>query len=56
MIIAANKEVSPLDESHISRFEVLLLSNLALYRASASVLIKCWLAGFLFWLLRAFTN
>ena len=31
---------SPLDESHISRFEVLLLSNLALYRASARTLFS----------------
>ena len=32
--------VSPLDESHISRFEVLLLSNLALYRASVRTLFS----------------
>ena len=40
LIVAANKVVSPLDESHISCFEVLLLSNLALYRASARTLFS----------------
>ena len=40
LIVAAKKVVSPLDESHISRFEVLLLSNLALYRASARTLFS----------------
>ena len=30
-MLVANKVASPLDESHISSFESLLLSNLALY-------------------------
>ena len=39
-MVAANKVVSLLDESHISRFEVLLLSNLALYCASVRTLFS----------------
>ena len=36
LIFVANKVTSPLDKSHISSFESLLLSNLALYPISLS--------------------
>ena len=61
LIVAANKVVSPLDDSHISCFEVLLLINLALYHVSARTLFsmcfsKMLVARVFFWLLRAFTQ
>ena len=36
LIFVANKVAIPLDESHISSFESLLLSNLALYPSNLS--------------------